>query len=167
MSGVFLLAFKRNRYFEYPFGKRGVYLSLIFSIVSIAFAAIVLIEEEPVRLSPTFMIPPLLLYFAFTAALTLAILAVKFYLLYREEEEMSQRYPSQGEGKPPRTHLKRNLIILLCLVIVALFSPLILSIFLDPLCWFITISGFVPAVSVPEIILYIYSRRRRSEKNES
>jgi hypothetical protein len=49
--------------------------------------------------------------------------------------------------------------LLLCLSIVALFVPLILLMFLEPLWWLICITGYVPAVNIPEIILYVYSRR--------
>jgi hypothetical protein len=55
--------------------------------------------------------------------------------------------------------------LLLCFAIVALFVPLILLMFLEPLWWLICITGYVPAVNIPEIILYLYSRRSAGKIN--
>ena len=149
---------KGKRYLEYPFGKTWVYASAVMAGISIIFAIEVLSEEEPK--SSTLMIPPLLLYFIFTSILTVAILALKFYLYSRMDEEPLKNSLIEDMEKTPKRRWRWSLIALLCLTIAALFSPLLLLQILEPLWWIIGISGFVPAVTIPEIILYTYSRRR-------
>jgi archaellum biogenesis protein FlaJ (TadC family) len=105
----------------------------------------------------------LLLYLAFTSVLTLVILALKYYFYSRREEEMHENYSIEREEAPEKGRMK-SLILLILIAAVALFSPLILSYIIltsniDPIWWIIIVSGFVPGVSIPEIILFIYARR--------
>jgi len=157
---------KKMRAFEYPFSKTWVYISAVIAGISIALAVLLLIGEEPQKFSFntfTFMIHPLLLYFIFTSLLTVAVLSLKFYL-YSTKEEVSESHFPGGE-QATRGFLRRwILVIMLFLTVGALFLPLILSFFLGPLWSFLSISGFIPAVSIPEIILYIYSKRRGNEE---
>jgi len=136
-----------------------VYASAVLTGISIVFATVVLIGEDSKELSLytlTFMVHPLLLYFVFTSLLTVAVLLLKFYL-YSAKEEVSEDYPFEDAQKPRGSRRRWSLLVLL-LTVAVLFLPLILSVFVEPLWSFISISGFVPAVAFPEIILYIYSR---------
>jgi carbon starvation protein CstA len=105
-----------------------------------------------------------LLYFAFVSVLTMAVLVLKFYLYSVREEESSEGRLFEGEEEVRKRRLRWSFIIVLCLIIAALFSPLILLALLEPLWTFIIISGFIPAVSIPEIILYTYSQRSKGRK---
>jgi hypothetical protein len=101
-----------------------------------------------------------LLYFAFTSILTAAVLALKFYIYFLRGYESSETYSSEDEAATSRRRLKWSFIALMSLAIFALFVPLILLMFLSPLWWLICITSYVPAVSIPEIILYVYSVRK-------
>jgi hypothetical protein len=150
-----------DKQFEYPFSKGFVYMSAVLSGISIAFAIVVLIGEESVQFllgSISFAIPALLLYFILSAILTLIILALKFYLYSREEKETWETHPPEVVEKPS-SRWKSVLILLSILAIIALSLPLILLALLRPIWWFISISGFVVGINVPEIILYVYSRQ--------
>lgn len=151
-----------NKHFEYPFSKIYVFVSVFLAGLSISFATVVLMGEESVLFSfgdISFMIPALLMYFLFTSILTLVILALKFYLYSMKWKKRGETHPLESEGKASRSLWRSVLIPLLILTIAALFSPLILLALLRPLWWFISISGFIAGVNVPEIILYVYSRR--------
>jgi hypothetical protein len=39
----------------------------------------------------------------------------------------------------------------------ALFLPFALLLILDPRGWFISITGFIAGINIPEIVLYLYS----------
>jgi hypothetical protein len=138
--------------FEYPFGKRWVYVSLAMATIAIIFALFMLNGEGLVAL---------LLYFAFTFIFTAAVLAVKFYIYFlRGRESSSETYSGEDEMATSGRRLKWSFIVLVSLAIVALFVPLILLMFLSPLWWLICITSYVPAVNIPEVILYIYSIRK-------
>ena len=142
------MSFSKKGSFEYPFGKRWVYASLAMSAIAIIFAVFMLGEEGPLAL---------LLYFAFTSLFTAAVLVLKFYLYFLRGHESSETYSLEGGEEIPRRRLKWSFILLVCLAIVALFVPIILLMFLSPLWWLICITSYVPAVNIPEIILYIYA----------
>lgn len=145
------MSFFQKGSFEYPFGKRWVYASVAMSAIAIVFAVFMLSGEG---------IHALLLYFASTSLFTVAVLALKFYLYFLRGHESSETYSIEGGEEIPRRRLKWSFILLLCLAIAALFVPLILLMFLEPLWWLICITSYVPAVNIPEIILYVYSTRK-------
>ncbi len=136
----------QKEHFEYPFGKKGVYISGVMSGISIVFA-ITLLRDD---------ISALLLYFAFTSILVVVFFALKFYLY-------SERIKGTLESgkEEPKKHRTLHLILLILIVTAVLLSPLIFSYTLDPVWWIISISGFVPGVSIPEILLFLYARRTR------
>jgi heme/copper-type cytochrome/quinol oxidase subunit 3 len=153
--GSITLNTSAERDFEYPYGERWVLASGILSAISIILAIIIL---------RSYNVVVFLLYFAFTSVLTLVILALKYYFYSRREEEMSEHYPVESEEVPEKGRTK-SLVLLILIAMAALFSPLILSYVvltssIDPIWWIIAISGFVPAVSIPEIILFVYARRQ-------
>jgi phosphoglycerol transferase MdoB-like AlkP superfamily enzyme len=145
------MSFSKKGSFEYPFGKRWVYASLAMSAIAIIFAVFMLGEEGPLAL---------LLYFAFTSLFTAAVLVLKFYLYFLRDHRSPETYSVEGEAQISRRRLKWSFIILVGLAILALFVPLILLMFLSPLWWLICITSYVPAVNIPEIILYVYSARK-------
>lgn len=150
------MSFSQKGNFEYPFGKRWVYASVAMSAIAIVFAVFMLGGEGT---------PTLLLYFAFTSIFTVAVLVLKFYLYFLRGDGSSETYSVEGEEKIPKRRLKWSFMLLLCLAIAALFVPLILLMFLSPLWWLICIASYVPAVNIPEIILYIYCRRSAQKIN--
>lgn len=165
-GGSVFSSFKGKRDFEYPFRKTWVYAGAVMAGFSIVFAIVFLIGEEPEKFSFytfTFMIHPVVLYFLFTSFLTVVILSLKFYL-YSAKDESSESHLFMGEQKTQGFLRRWSLIIVLFLTVAVLSVPVVLSVFLAPLWWFIGVSGFVPAVTIPEIILYMYSRRSRNEK---
>jgi len=145
------MSFSKKGSFEYPFGKRWVYASLAMSAIAIIFAVFMLGEGGPLAL---------LLYFAFTSLFTAAVLTLKFYLYFLRDHSSPETYSVEGEEQISRRRLKWSFMILVGLAILALFVPLILLMFLSPLWWLICITSYVPAVNIPEIILYVYSARK-------
>jgi len=137
-------------YFEYPYDKKWVYASAALSGISIAFAVSILRDD----------VGALLLYFAFTSFFTLIILALKFHFYSEREKKMVENYSIEDEKEAPKRGWMQSLILLMVITLLVLLSPLILSYLLDPLWWVIIVSGFVPGVSIPEIILFIYSQRQ-------
>jgi len=138
-----------ERSFEYPFGKRWVYASVFMSAITIVFAVVMFSGEGSYAL---------ISYFSFTFLGTVAVLILKSYLYSLKACEQSEAPSSEDEKEIPRTR-RWSFILLLCVAIAALFVPLILLMVLEPLWWLICITGYVPAVNIPEIILYLYSRR--------
>lgn len=157
---------KKRRVFEYPFSRTWVWASVVLAGLAMAFTTFLLKDEGPVGLF-TFTVHPLLLYFVFTFIFAMAILALKFYIYSTKDEEKLESHIFEDEEKRSKKLRWRrwSFILVLCLTVAALFLPLFLSLFLEPLWSFIVISGFVPAVAIPEIILYIYSRRSRRKDN--
>jgi hypothetical protein len=149
IGGLFSLGAREEGYFEYPFGKNWVIASAVMSAIAIAFAIAVL-GSDAFGIS---------LYFLFTCSLTLVVLVLKFQYYSTRKEEIPEEYSSGGEEQASEDHWKRSFVILLIVIAIALISPLIFSYILDPMWWIIIISGFVPGVSIPEVILYLYSRR--------
>jgi hypothetical protein len=143
------MSFSQKGNFEYPFGKRWVFISGLMSGIAFVFAVFMLSGEG------TFT---LLLYVVFTSIFTVAVLALKFYLYFLRGHESPETYSVEGgEQQIVKRRLKWSFILLVCLAIVALFVPIILLYFLSPLWWLICITSYVPGVNIPEIILYIYA----------
>jgi hypothetical protein len=145
------MSFSQKGSYEYPFGKRWVYASVAMSAIAIVFAVFMLGGEGT---------STLLLYFAFTSIFTVAILTLKFYLYFLRQESPETYTVEGGEQQTSKRRLKWSFILLVCLTIAALFVPIILLMFLSPLWWLICITSYVPAVNIPEIILYIYAARK-------
>lgn len=140
----------QKRDFEYPFGKKWVFASFAMSLISIIFGVFMLSEEG---------LATLLVYFSFMFIATVIVLAFKFYLYFLRRHEPSGTETFEDEGEASKKHLKLSFIVLVCLAIVSLFVPLILLMFLEPLWWVICIASYVPAVNIPEVILYTYCKR--------
>jgi len=136
---------------EYPFGKRWVYASAFMAGISIIFAVFMLSEGGPLVL---------LEYFAFTLCATIAVFALKFYLYFVRRQKSSETFSFESEEEVPKRRWRWSFIALLCLSIASLFVPLILLwVFAQSWWWLICIGGYVPAVNIPEVILYLYSQR--------
>jgi len=153
----------RKRNLEYPFKKSWVCAATLMAIISIIFAVLVLAGEEPLVVSFYFFYPftfvthPLLLYSLFVSCLIIIVFIVKLYLYSIDEEEPEDSFTTGKEVAKRRW--RWSLIILFGSAIAALFIPLVLLAFLDPLWWFISISGFVPGITIPEIMLFLYCRQ--------
>jgi len=142
------MSFSQKRYFEYPFGKRWVYASVAMSAIAILFALIMLSGEDAYTL---------LLYFSFTSLFTVAVLGLKFYFYFLRDHAPPENYSVEGKAQISKRRLKWSFIILIGAGILALFVPIFLLMLLSPLWWLICITSYVPAVNIPEIILYIYA----------
>lgn len=138
---------RQKRRFEYPFAKKWVYVSVGMAVGAIAMALSVL--TKPLWL---------LSYFIFTFLMTATMFAGKLYLYSsRTSENLEGR--SFDNGERYRKHGSKWVIItLLGLTIVALFLPAFLSMVLEPVAWYVGLSGFVAGVSLSEVALYLYSR---------
>lgn len=118
--------------------------------ISMAFAVAILKDDAQA----------LFLYFSFTFIFTSIVLALKYYFYTKKWEQISEEVSTE-ENEVSDKRWKWSLILLVLLTLGILFTPLILSYILDPLWLIISISGFVPGVSIPEIILFLYSRWKK------
>jgi len=150
--------------FEYPFSKTWVYACYVLAALTIFFAIYFLWDADPVEL---FAIPihPIFFYFMFTFALTLIIFKLKLHVYSRaEEKEPYESNLIEVEEKSVNLFKQWTFILLLVLTFAAFLTPIILSYFLGPLWSFIAIAGFVPAVTISEIIVFFYSQKSQHEK---
>ncbi|MEM2111405.1 MAG: hypothetical protein QXX08_05960 [Candidatus Bathyarchaeia archaeon] len=134
--------------FEYPFSRKWVYASAFLAFLSITFTVVMLKDY----------LFAIILYFVFVSALTLVILAFKSRFYSKREKEMREFQPIEPEEKT--SIWTKSFVLLMLLTLMAFLSPLFLSFLLPPEWWIIVISGFIPAMSIPEVILYLYSKRR-------
>lgn len=139
----------KSNYLEYPFGKRWVYASAFMSVLAIIFAIFMLSSEG---------ILAIVLYSVCTFIFTIAILALKFYVYFLRPQSQPESYVDT-EDMGYKKSLKQKFILLLIAAIIALFAPLLLLMLLSPLWWLISVASYVPAVNIPEIVLYWYARR--------
>jgi len=154
-----------ERIFEYPFSKTWVWAGLVLAGIALVFAIFLLKDEGCVEIFGL-LVHPLLLYFAFTLAFALAVFVLKFYV-YSAKNEVAENYALEGRKERSKRlrKLKLSFILVLCLTIFALTLPILFLMFLGPLWTFIFISGYIPAVTLSEVILYIYSRRSSRRLN--
>jgi len=132
--------------FEYPFGGKWVLFSGVLSGISIALGLIILSRDWVA----------IVMYLVFVLLCILVVLPLKFFFYLKKEEEIEEEPTENLESGKNKYRLK--IIIFSCLIIMVLFSPFILAVFMDPVWWVILISGVVPGVNVPEIILYVFSK---------
>lgn len=154
LGGIMSAASKEE--FEYPFSKSWVIGSVVLSILSILFAIFLLLDLEPVNFLSIYL-HPLILYFVITSILTVLIFFLKLKLYSAREREASgigAEY--EGDGKA----YKLGFIIVVVLVLLALFSPLFLSQLVDPLVSLLLFLSIIPAMNIPEIILYLLYRQK-------
>jgi uncharacterized ion transporter superfamily protein YfcC len=150
MVGSYLNAEEREN-FEYPFGKRWVLASAFLSLISIVFAVTFLIDY----------LDALLMFFGFTSLFIAVMTVLKYYLYSKRSKESQDDYVSIEEERSAGFRWSRSVVLYLFIMILAFLSPVILSYLLDPMWWIIIICGFVPGISVPEIILYLYAHRKK------
>lgn len=129
--------------YEYPYSKKWVFFSCVLTVLSITFTLLAL--SDPISI---------LLFFAFTFILAgiFFLLKLRLYSM-KTEHELGSHFAL--EEKVPR----RFFVILLLVLFVALFLPFLLLLILEPLSWFISITGFIAGVNIPEVFLYLYFRR--------
>jgi len=132
--------------FEYPFERKWVVASAILSGLSMFFGLAILSKESSW----------ILMYLSFVFCLTLIVLPLKYYFYLKKEQELESEYIPESEEEKSKSYM--DIIILFCLAMIAICFPFILTLFLDPLWWIIAISGSVPGICLPEIILYVYSK---------
>ena len=130
--------------FKYPFSKKYVLLSSALVILAIVFVFLGLND-----------IVLILLFFVYLSFSSIFFLVLKFRFYSRKmEEELQNEYVQE-----PSHRETGFLAILLIMLLIGMFAPLLLLLFLSPSIWFILIIGFVASINIPEIILYIYSCR--------
>jgi len=152
---------KKKISFEYPFSKTWVYACYILAPLTIFFAIYFLWDADPVEIF-SFPVHPIFFYFIFTSVFTVIIFKLKLYLYSRGEgKEPYEGHLIGAEEEGQSSFNQWILILLLILTFAAFFTPIILSFLLGPLWSFIAIAGFVPAMTIPEIILFTYSQRRK------
>jgi len=154
LGGIMSAASKEE--FEYPFSKSWFIGSVVLSILSILFAIFLLLDLEPVNFLSIYL-HPLILYFVITSILTVLIFFLKLKLYSARERAASgigAEY--EGDGKA----YKFGFIIVIVLVLLALFSPLFLSHLVDPLVSLLLFLSVIPAMNIPEIILYLLYRQK-------
>ena len=123
-------------------------------LIVAAFIFTVLVLSDPISI---------LLFFVYTFIFAAIFFALKFRLYsMKTQEEMESRYTEAGEE-----YSKRYFLVLLLILIFALFLPFLLLMFLDPLSWFSSITGFIAGVNIPEVVLYLCFKRTKSERSQT
>ena len=135
--------------FEYPFSRKWVYASAFLSVISITLTVVMLRDY----------LFAIILYFVFIFALTLVILAFKSHFYSAKEKEIREFQPMEIEEETRASIWTKSFVLLMLLTLLAFLSPLFLSFILPPEWWIIVISGFIPGMSLPEVILYLYSKK--------
>ena len=127
--------------YEYPYSKKWVFFSCVFVALSITFTLYV--SHDPISM---------LLFFSYTS-----IMAGIFFLLklrlYVMKSQQEPRSPFAEEEELPARFLYFSILVL----ITALFVPFVLLLFLEPLSWFLSLTGFIAGINIPEIFLYLCS----------
>jgi len=150
-DGEFGLSSKKAVY-EYPYSKKWVLVSCILVAVSLLFTflAVILLGIDPISV---------LLFLAYTSIFATIFFLLKFRLYtMKTREELESRF-TQEEETP-----KRHLLILLLILIASVFLPFSLLLILDPINWFMSITGFIAGINIPEIVLYLYFKRTKGKK---
>ncbi|MEM3629426.1 MAG: hypothetical protein QW667_03545 [Candidatus Bathyarchaeia archaeon] len=132
-----------NKKFVYPYGFRWVIISLILVSLCFIFNGLVLIDE-------------IYFFLLYTFVVTGLFLPVKFLLYKRLDESVDHPLlPAVDlEGEP--ASILRTIFIVIVVLLGIAFPFLILA-FMDPLTWFVSLTGFIAGINLPEPILYIYS----------
>ncbi len=155
------LGFERVTY-EYPYSKYWVFLSCVFVFVSL-LVSVYVFYGEPILIA---------LFLIYTIVLASIFFLIKLRLYSKKRlESVESEFESSTISE--RSYV-RPIYTLMAALIVALFLPFILLLFLSPMGWFLSIVGFIAGINVPEIVLYFYSTRiqqhahdRKSESNGS
>jgi hypothetical protein len=114
-------------------------------IVASSIAFTVYVSHDPVSM---------LLFSCYTS-----VMAGIFFLLKRRLYVMKSRDELKSPVAEEEELSARFLYFLMLGLIIALFVPFILLLFLEPLSWFLSITGFIAGINIPEIFLYLCSRR--------
>jgi len=94
----------------------------------------------------------ILLYTLFSFAFTIFFYFIKAKLY-------SESTPQQDETEDGEHASKRYALYMILALILGLSSLFLLSLFVDPLIWFLIITSFMTGINIPEVILYIQSTK--------
>lgn len=140
---AFLL--KRKTKLKYPFSKFRVYFNAVAGSIALLISISLLLSYSDVL--------AIFIYLSFSFVLTLLSLRLKLYLLERMERIEEEDYPETIE--PERRFLNWRLIMMVVLLVLVLVFPVISTLFVSPLWWFIGFSGFVVGMSLSEVLLFL------------
>lgn len=146
----------RETSIKYPFSKKRVLFSCVLVATTIGFTFYALTDPFSI-----------FLFFVYTLLLTAIFLVLKLHLYSTEAEKLESPHFEKKYASQEKNTLKRQITVLLILLIFALFLPFSLLLFLNPFTWFMSITGFIAGINIPEIILYIYAQRITSHKNSN
>lgn len=127
--------------YEYPYSKKWVFFSCVIVALSITFTFYV--SHDPISV---------LLFFSYTSIMAgiFFLLKLRLYVMKSRQELNS---PVVEEEELPARFLYFSILVL----VTALFVPFVLLLFLEPLSWFLSLTGFVAGINIPEIFLYLCS----------
>jgi uncharacterized membrane protein len=127
--------------YKYPYSKKWVFFSCVIVALSVAFTLYV--SHDPISM---------LLFISYTSIMAgiFYLLKLRIYVMKSQEELKS----SVAEEEEPSARLLYFLVLVL---IAALFVPFVLLLFLEPLSWFLSLTGFIAGINIPEIFLYLFS----------
>jgi hypothetical protein len=142
----------------YPFSRGGLYMSIVLAVLSV-FLALLLLTPDLI----------LLLYYALIASIiTAVVFALKIGLIStyvsrlwnsltrrtaaREQKEEAEENPREGTNW-------RALFLLLALTLAIVFTPMILTQFLNPYVWFVLLISLTSGISFGDISFYLYATR--------
>ena len=149
----------KNTKYTYPFGVGWV----ILSVLLVAMAVLI-----PIYVCKS--IYEVVFYLAFTSSLTVFMLLLKFYLFFikglgqREYTVEMQREENLLHEKPKLRRIKWSMILVMILTLLSLLLPITIIQLAGPSLGLMLISGFIIAINLPEVILYIYANYFKKKK---
>jgi len=136
----------RKTKLKYPFSKFRVYFNAVAGSIALLISICLLLSYSDAL--------AIFIYLLLSFVLTLLSLRLKLYLLERMEKmELEEDYPETVE--PERCFLNWRLIMIVALLVLVLVFPVISTLFVSPLWWFIGFSGFVVGMSLSEVLLFL------------
>lgn len=137
------LPFKK-RNVSYPFSRARVYFNAVAGLFTLLISASLLLGYSSVLL--------LACYLFISAFTTFASFRFKLYLLFkmRKIDSETEVYPEEGQSGQ-----KWKIILIAVILALLLLLPVVSTVFLDPVVWFVGFSGVVTGMSLSEVTLYL------------
>ncbi len=139
---------KPKRKGQYPSRMSGVYLSAIIVVWSVILAFLLL---QNTLLLAYYVLSTVLI------AVTVSLVKIRSltHPLFSSSPKIPQQDSLEAEGK--RVSWK-VLLLVFCMLLAALFTPLFLAWILPGEAWFVLVISFTSGVSIAEVLFYLYLR---------
>jgi hypothetical protein len=98
-------------------------------------------------------------YILTTAIITASVFVLKIHLYTRPERAEAPTNEDQvSVNNKKRLGSWKTLMLIFCMLLAALFAPLVLAWVLPSEAWFVLIISFTSGVSIAEVLLYLHMR---------